>query len=79
MRRMTVLVVVAALALLALAGSAQAIVHGTAPIICAGAVSASVGKAGGVAALPALTDSLNPAPDPPMPAQGLAHASDAVC
>ena len=79
MRRVTLLVIIAVFGILALAGSAQAIVHGATPIICAGAVAASGGAAEGFAAVPVLTDPSNPAPNPPMPGQGLANAGGSVC
>jgi hypothetical protein len=67
MKRLIVLLAV--IAALALPTAAWAIVHGSTPIICVGAASASGGSAGGVAAAPVLTDPDNPAPDPPMPSQ----------
>jgi hypothetical protein len=49
------------------ASPAYAIVHAVTPIVDAGAVDASGGAAGGLAALSAVSDT--PAPGPPMPAQ----------
>lgn len=76
MRKKTLAFVFAAAVLVAMAvplfggvGTAEAIVHGSTPIIDAGAVGASEGSAGGTAAIPVLTDQSNPAPEPPMPSQ----------
>lgn len=69
----TFLAVVALLVLMA--APAFAIVHPVTPIGCNGAVAASGGSAGGVAAFPVLANPDNPAPGPPMPAQGLANSS----
>lgn len=55
-----------------LALPALAIVHATTPIIEAGAVGASGGAAGGVAAFDNVSET--PAPGPPMPAEGKDHA-----
>ena len=67
MKRLVVLLVV--IAALALPAAALAIVHGSTPIRCVGAVDASDGSAGGSAAAPVLTDPDNPAPNPPMPSR----------
>jgi hypothetical protein len=67
---MTRLVVLfAVVAALAVPAAAWAIVHGSTPIRCVGAVDASGGSAGGFAAAPVLTDPDNPAPNPPMPSR----------